>query len=53
MRECIRAAIGALRYPTEAMIEAANGEYRDDDRRALVGEWQSMIDAALAPAVME
>jgi hypothetical protein len=29
------------------MIEAADGEYRDDDRRALVGEWQTMIDVAL------
>lgn len=49
-QECLlmaRAAIEAMREPTNAMIEAADGEYRDDDRRALVGEWQTMIDVAL------
>lgn len=48
--ECLflaRAAIEAMREPTNAMVEAADGEYRDDDRRALVGEWQTMIDVAL------
>jgi hypothetical protein len=48
--ECLflaRAAVEAMREPINQMIEAADGEYRDDDRRALVGEWQTMIDVAL------
>lgn len=41
------AAIEAMREPTEAMIDEADGRYRDDDRDALVSEWQIMIAAAL------
>lgn len=28
------------------MTESADGEYRDDERRALVGEWQTIIGVA-------
>lgn len=51
--DLMRAALEAMREPTDAMVTAADGEYRDDDRVALVGEWQTMIDAALAASVME
>lgn len=48
--ECLflaRAAIEAMREPSKAMIEDADGKYRANDREALVGEWQTMIDVAL------
>ena len=45
-----RAAIEAMREPTQAMLDAADGPWSDDDRPALIDEYRSMIDAALSPA---
>ena len=42
-----RAAIGAMREPTEAMLDAADGPWCDDDRPSLDREYRMMIDAAL------
>lgn len=43
-REQARAAIEAMREPTEAMVKAAYGRERTGTER---GNWRAMIDAAL------
>jgi hypothetical protein len=43
---CARAAIAAMREPTEAMIEA--GRVRGLDDGGVEGRWRAMIDAELA-----
>jgi hypothetical protein len=44
-----RAAIAAMREPTEAMILACHGapDLHPDDAHGIVESWQSMIDEAL------
>lgn len=42
-----RAAILAMREPTDLMIEAADGPWCDDDRPSPEHEYRAMIDAAL------
>lgn len=42
--ECARAAIAAMREPTEAMLEAGGDPYLDVPVSAI---WRAMIDAAL------
>lgn len=43
-----RAAIAAMREPTEAMIEAGQAEEWTGKREAVESVWGAMIDAALA-----
>jgi hypothetical protein len=42
-----RAAIAAMREPTEAMIEASNREWDGRMSHRSSGAWQAMIDEAL------
>ena len=49
--DCARAAIEAMREPTEAMCNSGDGRYWDDmTPRAM---WQFMIDAALSDPDLE
>lgn len=51
MRVCnyaARAAIAAMREPTEVMIEASNREWDGRMSYRSSGAWQAMIDAALS-----
>jgi hypothetical protein len=43
-----RAAIGAMRELTSAMLDAVDGPWCDDDRPSFEREWKMAIDAALA-----
>lgn len=44
--EDAKAAIGAMREPTEAMIEASNREWDGRMSHRSSGAWQAMVDAA-------
>ena len=46
-REVVRAAITAMRNPTEAMADAGELNHVDGSRIDAISVWQSMIDAAL------
>lgn len=45
-----RAAIEAMREPTNAMVEASNREWDGRMSHRSSGAWQAMIDAALSPS---
>jgi hypothetical protein len=42
-----RAAIAAMREPTEAMLKAGTLAYETPGKGFLIGAWQAMIDAAM------
>lgn len=44
-QELAIAAIKAMREPTSKMLDAADGEWCDDDRPELKREYQMMIDS--------
>lgn len=48
--DAARAAIEAMRQPTQAMIEAGAVGSGEDSEAVAEGAWEYMIDAALKPA---
>lgn len=50
LNDAARAAIEAMRVPTEGMIEASNREWDGRMSHRSSGAWRAMIDAALGEA---